>query len=151
VVLPWVRVAGHPAVFLDIETRRFFVFGATFNAQDTWLLFFLLTGVGFGLIYVTALFGRMWCGWACPQTVFLDVYRRVERLIQGPREVQLRRDAREDGGFDRLWRKAATHAVFLVLSFLIAHIVLAYFVSMPGIVSMVRSISTSRSSASSCV
>ncbi len=138
VVLPWVRVAGHPAVFLDIETRRFFVFGATFNAQDTWLLFFLLTGVGFGLIYVTALFGRMWCGWACPQTVFLDVYRRVERLIQGPREVQLRRDAREDGGFDRLWRKAATHAVFLVLSFLIAHIVLAYFVSMPGIVSMVR-------------
>ena len=137
-VLPWVKVKGNPAIFLDIDHRRFFLFGATFNAQDTWLVFFLLTGIGFGLIYMTALFGRMWCGWACPQTVFLDVYRRVERLFQGPREVRMRRDAHEDFSFDRAWRKVATQAVFVVLSLLIAHIVLSYFVSMPGLLRMVR-------------
>ena len=92
--LPWVQIGGHPAVFLDVDARELFLFGATFNAQDTWLLFFLLTGVGFGLVYATALAGRVWCGWACPQTVFLEgVYRRIERLIEGPREKRMRRNA----------------------------------------------------------
>jgi cytochrome c oxidase accessory protein FixG len=66
------------------------------------------------------------------------VYRRVERLIQGPREVRMRREANDDAAFERLWRKGLTHAVFVVLSFVIAHIVLSYFVSMPGILKMVR-------------
>jgi cytochrome c oxidase accessory protein FixG len=136
-VLPWLKVGGNPAIFLDIDKRRFFLFGATFNAQDTWLMFFLLTGVGFGLIYMTALVGRMWCGWACPQTVFLEVYRRVERLIHGPRDVRLRREAHEDESCARTWRKVLMHAVFVVLSVLIAHIILSYFVSMPGLLKMV--------------
>src|SRR5881409_3115754 len=55
IALPWIRIGGAPAVYLDVEARRFFLFGATFNAQDTWLVFFLLSGVGFGLVYLTAL------------------------------------------------------------------------------------------------
>ena len=86
--------ARHPAVFVDVESHELFLFGTTFNPQDTWLLFFLLSGVGFGLVYATALAGRVWCGWACPQTVFLDgVYRRIERWIEGPRERRIRRNA----------------------------------------------------------
>ncbi len=135
--LPWMKIGGNPALFLDFDQRRFFLFGATFNAQDTWLVFFLLTGVGFGLIYLTALFGRVWCGWACPQTVFLDVYRRVERLFQGSREVRMRREARELD-LDRAWRKVATHATFVLLSIGIAHVILSYFVSMPGLLKMVN-------------
>ena len=138
IALPWIRIGGAPAVFLDDDARRFFLFGATFNAQDTWLLFFLLSGVGFGLVYVTALLGRAWCGWACPQTVFLEgVYRRIERLIEGPREKHLRRDA---GAltFGRALRKIVKHAAFVLASVAIAHIVLAYFVSLPRAFAMVR-------------
>ncbi len=137
-VLPWIKIHQHPALFLDIEHRRFFLFGATFNAQDTWLMFFLLTGVGFALIYVTAVLGRVWCGWSCPQTVFLEgVYRRIERWVQGPREVRMRRNAAEMS-WNKAWRVVLTHALYIVASFVIAHIVLSYFVSMPGILKMIE-------------
>ena len=82
--LPWIQINGYPAVFLDIAQRRFHLFGLTLAAQDVWLMFFVITGLGFSLFFVTALFGRIWCGWACPHTVFLDhVYRRIERAIDG--------------------------------------------------------------------
>lgn len=136
--LPWVTIAGHPAVFLDIDRRQFFLFGVTFNAQDVWLMFFALSGIGFGLVYATALLGRVWCGWACPQTVFLEaVFRPIERLLSGPRNVALRR---ESAGltFDRVGRTAATHAAYVVAALLVAHIFLAYFVSLPRVFEMVR-------------
>ena len=138
--LPWIPVGGHPAVFLDVDKRQFFLFGLTFNAQDVWLMFFLVSGVGFGLVYATAVLGRVWCGWACPQTVFLEaVFRPIERLINGSRNVSLRRAHR--GGwvdFARLWRVLATHAAYLVAAFLVAHVLLAYFVSLPRVFEMMR-------------
>lgn len=138
VALPWVHINGNPAVFVDVETRRFFLFGATFNAQDGWLLFFPLSGVGFGLIVLTAVLGRVWCGWACPQTVFLDgIYRKVERLIEGSHDERRRRDA-GPATFDRTARMVAKHAAFIVISAALAHVVLAYFVSIPKAFAMVR-------------
>jgi len=136
-VLPWIPIRGAPAVFLDIEHRKFFLFGATFNAQDAWLVFFLLSGAGFSLVYVTALAGRAWCGWACPQTVFLDaVYRPIERWIEGPRNEHLRRDATPS--FARTWRKIVKHALFVVVSVIIAHVFLSYFVSLRAVFHMVQ-------------
>ncbi len=136
--LPWVEIGGHPAVFADIDARELYLFGSVFNAQDTWLLFFLMTGIGFGLVYVTALAGRVWCGWGCPQTVFLEgVYRRIERAIEGPREKRLRRNA-APWAAGTILRKAATHALYVVVSFLIAHIFLSYFTSLPKAFEMVR-------------
>jgi cytochrome c oxidase accessory protein FixG len=133
VALPFVKIGGNPAILLDIARRRFFLFGQTFNAQDTWLVFFLLTGVGFALVVTAAIVGRVWCGWACPQTVFLDgVFRRIERLIEGPRNVHLRRDAGPTT-FDKAWRKATKHAIFLLIAVVLAHVLLAYFVSLPGV------------------
>jgi cytochrome c oxidase accessory protein FixG len=136
--LPWVKLGGHPAVFLDVDTREFFLFGMTFNAQDTWLLFFLMTGVGFGLVYATALAGRVWCGWACPQTVFLEgVYRRIERLVEGSREKRMRRNA-GPWTVDKVTRKAISQALYVVASLLVAHIFLSYFASIPKTFAMVR-------------
>ena len=60
VSLPWIPINGSPAVFLDITSRRFHLFGLTFTAQDLWLAFFFITGLGFSLFFVTALFGRLW-------------------------------------------------------------------------------------------
>jgi cytochrome c oxidase accessory protein FixG len=138
VALPWIPIGGHPAVFINLERRAFYLFGATFNAQDGWLLFFLLTGLAFSLLYTTALLGRAWCGWACPQTVFLEgVYRRVERWIEGPREKRMHRNA-GPMTVDKALRKVAKQTTYIVLSFLIAHVFLAYFVSLPKTFEMVR-------------
>ena len=137
-VLPWIRVGHAPAVFIDIDHRKFFLFGATLNAQDTWLLFFALSGVGFSLVYVTALLGRAWCGWACPQTVLLEgVYRRIERLIEGSRVQHMKRDA-GPSTLGKSVRKIAKHVLFVIVSIAIAHGVLAYFVSVPAVFRMVR-------------
>jgi cytochrome c oxidase accessory protein FixG len=135
--LPWIPIHGAPAVFLDIEHRKFFLFGATFNAQDAWLVFFLLSGTGFALVYATAIAGRAWCGWACPQTVFLDgVYRRIERWIEGPRNKHLQRDA--SASFARTWRKIVKHLAFAIVSVVVAHVFLSYFVSLRAMFHMVR-------------
>src|SRR5690606_21088682 len=94
VALPWIPVNGNPALFLDVETRRFHVFGLTLVPQDLWVMFFGLTGLGFTLFFVTALLGRLWCGWACPYTVFLDhVFRRIERFIEGDAVERRKLDA----------------------------------------------------------
>ena len=64
VLLPWIPINGFPAVFFDIGNRQFHVFGLTLIPQDLWVLFFGITGLGFALFFVTALLGRLWCGWA---------------------------------------------------------------------------------------
>ncbi|WP_044892770.1 cytochrome c oxidase accessory protein CcoG [Opitutus terrae] len=136
--LPWIPVNGYPAVFLDIAERRFHLFGVTLAAQDLWLLFFLITGVGFALIFVTALLGRVWCGWACPHTVFLDhVYRWIERWIDGD-APQRRALAAAPVGFKKLVKRITKHALYFLVSAVIAHLFLAYFVSIPEVWSMVR-------------
>ncbi len=136
--LPWIQIRGNPAVYLDIAERKFFLFGATFNAQDIWMTVFLLTGAAFGLVFATALLGRAWCGWACPQTVFLEaVYRRIERFVEGPREKRMRRD---EGPWtmNKLARKLVVHTLWIVVSLVLAHVFLSYFVSLRQLFDMMR-------------
>lgn len=138
VALPFVRIGGHPAVFIDIVNRRFFLFGGVFNAQDFWLAFFLLSGVGLALLIVTTIKGRIWCGYACPHTVFLEgVFRRVERWIEGPRATRLRRNA-AGATFDKVWRKLLKHLIYIVLALLLSHVFISYFVSLPSLVDMTQ-------------
>jgi cytochrome c oxidase accessory protein FixG len=138
VVLPFAKIGGHPAVFMDVVNRRFYMFGSVFNAQDFWLMFFLLSGVGLTLLIVTATKGRLWCGYACPQTVFLEgVFRHIERAIEGPRAQRLRRNA-AGVTFDKIWRKTLKHAIYVVLALLLSHVFISYFVSLPSLVDMVQ-------------
>lgn len=137
--LPWIRIGGEPALFLDIERRRFFVFGASFNAQDLWLLFFFLTGAVFSLVFVTAVVGRVWCGWACPQTVFLEnVFRPIERLVNGSREQRQRRARHPESEAMAVFRQLATQVLFALASVFVAHVFVAYFVSLPSLFAMMR-------------
>lgn len=129
VLLPWIPVGGYPAVFFDIAKLRFHFFGLTFLAEDLWIGFFLLTGLGFGLFYVTALFGRLWCGWACPYTVFLEhIYRRIERIVDGDATARRKLDA---AGLNsrKITLRFLKHGLFILVSLIIAHIFLSYFVS----------------------
>jgi cytochrome c oxidase accessory protein FixG len=127
--MPWVTVAGRPAIHIDIPGRHFILFGEVFNAQDFYLAFSLLTGIGFGLIFLSALFGRVWCGWACPQTVFLEgVFRRIERWIEGPHN---KRRALMEAPWttEKIVKRALKHSMYLVVAWLITHTFLAYFIS----------------------
>jgi cytochrome c oxidase accessory protein FixG len=138
VLLPWIPVNGHPAVFLDVANRQFHLFGITLVAQDLWLGFFLITGAGFGLFFATALWGRVWCGWACPQTVFLEhLFRRVERWIEGDAPARRRLDAAPWSG-RKVALRALKLAAFALLSLAISHVFLAWFVSIPGLYAMMR-------------
>lgn len=137
VALPWIRINGNPAVFLDLEHRQLHLFGLTLAPQDYWLGFFLITGAGFTLFYITALIGRIWCGAACPQTVFLDIVRRFERWIEGDSVARQRLDA-APWTPGKLFKRGLKHTAFAVFALLLAHMFLSYFVSLPGLYSMVR-------------
>ncbi|ATC65738.1 cytochrome c oxidase accessory protein CcoG [Nibricoccus aquaticus] len=134
--LPWIKIGAHPAVFLDVAARRFHLFGLTFAFQDIWMLFFGITGLGFGLFFITSLLGRVWCGWACPQTVFLDhIYRRIERLLEGDAPKRRALDA-APWTTAKILRRSAKHILYVAVSAIIAHLFLAYFISIPALWSM---------------
>ena len=129
VALPVVRVKGKPAVLLDVAAREFTFFGTTFYPTDT--LYLMLFGISalLSIALLTALLGRVWCGWGCPQTVYLEfVFRPIERLFEGKEHVRQRRDARKGLTWDRLWRKGAKWAVYVVISVALAHVFVSYFV-----------------------
>ncbi len=129
VAAPFIPVGGHPMIQLDVARRRFYFFGQTFNAQDFWLVLLLTLAFAFGLLLVTAWRGRVWCGWACPQTVFLEgVYRPLERLFDGSREQRLKLDA-APWGASKVLRRVSKFVVFLLVSAAIAHTATALFVS----------------------
>jgi cytochrome c oxidase accessory protein FixG len=130
-LLPWIPVNGYPAIFLDVIERRFHLFGFTLAAQDLWLLFFLVSGLAFLLFYITTFLGRVWCGWACPQTVFLEhVFRRVERWIEGDSTARKKLDSAPYTGI-KILKRGLKLGIYLILSAGIAHMFLAYFISIP--------------------
>jgi cytochrome c oxidase accessory protein FixG len=138
IALPWIPVNGFPAVFLDVQERRFHFFGLTLATQDLWIGFFLVTGLAFSLFFVTSLFGRVWCGWTCPYTVFMEqIYRRVERWIDGDGAAQRRL---EDAPWtaSKIAHRVFKHGVFVLISAIIAHIFLSYFVSIRALYEMMQ-------------
>ncbi len=136
--LPWIKINGYPAVFLDLAARRFHLFGLTLAAQDLWLLFFLITGLGFSLFFITALLGRVWCGWACPHTVFLDhIFRRIERWVDGDAVARRALDA-APWSPGKIIRRVLKHTLFLTAAAAITHLFLAYFVSLAEVWTMMR-------------
>jgi len=133
-----VEIGDHPAVLLDISKRQFFLFGISYNAQDVWLVFFPVVGLGFSLYVITDIWGRLWCGYACPQTVFLEgLYRRVERLIEGSREPRLRRN-RSPLNADKLWRKVLKHLLFAAFSIVLGNVFLSYFIPVKVLMHMMQ-------------
>lgn len=123
-VLPFMTIGGKPAILLDIVARRFTLFGITFLPTDTVLLALFMVSLLLTIFLVTALLGRVWCGWGCPQTVYLEfVFRPIERLCLGRRGTGGK--PREDIGG---WRYAVMYLLFAIISLYLAHTFLSYFV-----------------------
>lgn len=124
--VPWLKIGDLPMLLIDLPNRHFYLLGQTFNAQDFWFAFFFVTGLGFALFVVAGLWGRLWCGYACPQTVFLEgLFRRVERLIEGPAAVRSKLDKGPIKA--KFWRRGLKMVVFLLLTAVVTHSFLGYF------------------------
>ena len=127
VVLPWIEIGGKPAVLIDIARRHFYLFGQTYNAQDFWLAFFFVTGIGFALFVISALFGRLWCGYACPHTVFLEgVFRRLEKWIEGTPRKRRELD-KGPWNAEKIVKRGGKYVAFLAISLFLSHTFLSYF------------------------
>ena len=124
---PWITIGGHPMILIDIPARSAYLMGATFTNQDFHLFFFVLIGGGIGLFVATSLFGRVWCGFACPQTVFMEgVFRPIERFLEGDKVARMRRA--KQGGAGQVLRKTVKHAVFIFLSWNFSIAFMCYFI-----------------------
>lgn len=135
---PLVPVGGHPMIQLDVARRGFYLFGQTYNAQDFWMVVLIALSFAFGLLFVTAWRGRVWCGWACPQTVFLEgIYRPIERWLEGPRERRLK-SAREPWTARGVDRVVVKHLLFLAVSLAVAHTATALFVGPRELLAMIQ-------------
>ena len=138
VLLPWIPINGAPALFFDVEHRRFHIFGLTLLTQDLWVFFFLISGLGFSLFFLTALLGRLWCGWACPYTVFLEhVFRRIERWIDGDANARRKLDAAPSSARKTI-RLIIKQGLYILAAALIAHVFISYFVSLPRLYEFMR-------------
>lgn len=133
VALPYVKIGGKPAILLDIAARRFTILGRTFLPTDTLALALLMVAVFVGVFLVTALAGRVWCGWGCPQTVYMEfLFRPIERLFCGtPGRRKNRLQASAAGAVLRT-------VVYVVLALGLAHTFLAYFVGVERLAQWVR-------------
>jgi len=113
--LPWLQLHGRQAVLFDLATRRFYLFGLVLYPQDFFYLAILLIVSAYGLFLFTAVAGRLWCGFACPQTVYTELFLWIERRFEGDRSARLRLDA-SPWTVDKAWRKTGKQASWVALA-----------------------------------
>lgn len=126
-VTPWLTVDDRPVLQIDLPARRLYLLGSVFTPTDTAFLAVLGLGAAFALFFFTSLFGRLWCGFACPQTVFLEEWiRPVEKFFEGDRGQRMALDKRP-WSFDKIWRKAGKWGSYVVISGVVAFSLVSYF------------------------
>ncbi len=125
---PFVKINGNQFLLFNVLERRFNIFGFPFWPQDFYLfVIMMIIGVVF-IIFFTAAFGRIFCGWICPQTIFMEmVFRRIEYWIDGDRGAQIRL-AKQEWNAEKIRKRVLKWIIFFIISFLIANIFLAYFI-----------------------
>jgi cytochrome c oxidase accessory protein FixG len=136
-VTPFIKINGHPFFLLNVFERKFVILGNVFWPQDTHLLILLLLTFFVFVILFTAIFGRVWCGWACPQTLFMEmVFRKIEYLIEGDANQQ-RKLSKQPWNFEKIWKRSLKHFLFIVIAILIGHTVMAYLIGIDKTIEIV--------------
>lgn len=127
ILVPWLSWNGVPLLRMDLPGRRLYALGATFTPHDAIFIVLILLFLSFGLFFFTSLYGRLWCGYACPQTVFLEeLVRPIERLVQGDRA---RRMALSKKRWSAQWwaRNLAVWAAYLVIAVALSLCAMSFF------------------------
>ena len=123
---PWLHWGGRQAVLFDLDARRFYIFALVLYPQDFVYLAALLVIAALSLFLFTAVAGRLWCGYACPQTVYTEIFMFWERLIEGDRLKRMRLDATHS--FERYWKKGLKHIVWIGIALWTGLTFVGYFV-----------------------
>jgi cytochrome c oxidase accessory protein FixG len=122
----WITVDGDPLIHFDLPAREFHLYGMTFFPQDFFLLAALLIICAFGLFFITTLFGRVWCGYTCPQTVWTFIFMWVEERIEGSRNKRMKLDKAPNSP-EKMARKSAKHAAWLLIALATGVTFVGYF------------------------
>ncbi|MBK6506980.1 MAG: cytochrome c oxidase accessory protein CcoG [Ignavibacteria bacterium] len=131
--LPFIKVDGHPFFLFNIVEREFILFGSVFTPQDFYLFGLLMITVFVSLFLVTAVFGRIFCGWICPQPIFLElVFRKIEYLIEGDYTRQMELNKSPWTG-SKIFKKGLKYLIFFILSFIIANTLLSYIIGVDAL------------------
>lgn len=125
---PFIKIGGEPFLLLNVFERKFSILGVVFWPQDFFILALMLITFFVFIILFTVVFGRVWCGWACPQTLFMEmVFRKIEYLIEGDANQQ-RKLARGPWNAEKIRKRGIKHLVFVLISVLIGHVAMAYLI-----------------------
>ncbi|MEM7513689.1 MAG: 4Fe-4S binding protein [Bacteroidota bacterium] len=125
---PFLRWDGHPMFLINVLERKFILFGVIFWPQDFHLFVLAMISFFVFIVLFTVIFGRIFCGWVCPQTVFMEmVFRRIEYWIEGD-ATQQKKLNKAPWNSDKIFKKTAKFGLFALVSFLIGNLVMAYIV-----------------------
>ena len=134
---PLIHIDGQPLMLFNFLERKFILFGVVFWPHDFYLFAILMiTGVVMIALF-TVIFGRLFCGWVCPQTIFMElVFRKIEYWIEGDRNRQ-KALSRQEWNTEKIVKRTLKHGVFFLISFFIANVFLAYFIGIEGLLALV--------------
>ena len=125
---PFLTINGKPFLLLNFFERKFVILGQPFWPQDFVLLAIVLITFFVFITLFTVVFGRIWCGWLCPQTLFMEmVFRKIEYWIEGDAPAQRKLD-KQPWDANKAFKRISKHTIFIVISILIAHTVMAYMI-----------------------
>ncbi len=138
VVIPFIKVGGNQFLLFNVVDRQFNIFGFPFFPQD-----FHIFAIGIGvsvvaIILFTVIFGRIFCGWMCPQTIFMEmVFRKIEYAIEGDRTKQIKLERQSWNG-EKIWKKGLKWSIFFLISFLISNLFLAYVIGTDALLDLIK-------------
>ncbi len=138
-LVPHVKIGEHPFMLINVFERKFILFGTIFWPQDTYIMAVAMLSLFVFFILFTVIYGRIWCGWACPQTIFMElVFRPIEYVILGSARKQ-RKFKDQEWNFEKIFKTGITKLIFLAISFLIINTLFAWVIGVPDLLKMYSS------------
>lgn len=136
-LVPFIEVNGHPFMLLDLLGRKFILFGIAFGPHDFHLFVLTIIGLIISIFLFTVVYGRLFCGWVCPQTIFMEmVFRKVEYLIEGDANKQRALNKAPWTG-SKIFKKTLKHGIFFILAFAIANALLAWVIGVDSLFELI--------------
>ncbi|MBW6482738.1 MAG: cytochrome c oxidase accessory protein CcoG [Vicingaceae bacterium] len=136
---PWIKIDGEPMLMFNILTRKFVLFGQVFWPQDFYLFALIMITLVVFIVLFTTIYGRIFCGWICPQTIFMEhVFRKIEYLIDGDYKHQIQLN-NQPWNLEKITKRGAKYSLYYLISLLISHTFLAYIIGADELIRIQKS------------
>lgn len=137
-IVPFIKLHGEPLMLFNVIERKFIIFGAIFWPQDSFLFYLMMLSAILFIVLFTVVYGRLFCGWACPQTIFLElIFRKIEWLIDGNPSQQKKLKA-QTWNLTKLLKRFIKHTLFWLISFLLVLAILSFVISAETVIDFLK-------------